>query len=382
MAGHCPARGTIRRLVTTALLGAALVAALAPVAVAAPSVTITEPLNNTLTNDTTPTFGGTAEQVAGVVTLRIYAGAPIESDLVQKIPIVPVMGTWSSGPVPPLRDGVYTATASQTNGETGTSAPISFTIRTSAPVVTLEPPHPAPGETTPSFAGTASETTPVLIQIHEGESEAGTIVATARAEGTGGAWHSGPASLPLAVGRYTAVAVQPSSLTGNPAGRSAPMIFEILPPSPIVPLTTISPAPARGVEAEVAVKPQAHASLLAPFPVVRVTGIAFAGGVRLRLLSVQQAPAGALVRVRCSGHGCPPHEVRRTTVAGLHGVPAIVFHSFQRYLGAGAVVRIFVTKPGTIGKYTRLRVLRGGLPERVDLCLDAAGIRPIACPSA
>jgi hypothetical protein len=44
------------------------------------------------------------------------------------------------------------------------------------------------------------------------------------------------------------------------------------------------------------------------------------------------------------------------------------------------VIEVFVTKPGTLGKYTRLRVRRGRLPERVDLCLDAAGSTPIACP--
>ena len=319
------------------------------------------------------------------MTLRVYLGPPVESNLIRKQTVALVSQTWSAGPVAALPDGVYTATASQTDGETGISAPVSFTVLTTAPVVSLEAPHPAPGDATPSFAGTASEATPVMVQIHEGESEEGTVVATASAAGTGAGWHSGPASSPLAVGRYTAVAIQESSLIGNPAGRSVPMVFDVRPPAPASALVQPpSPPPGSGVAAAAATHPASHSlSLLAPFPVVRFTGIAFAGGVKLRLLSVQQAPAGAQVLVRCRGRGCPRHSVRRTTVAGPHGaVPALVFRSFERYLPAGSVIEVLVTKAGSRGKFTRLRVRRGKLPERVDLCLDATGVRPIACPAA
>lgn len=385
MAGHCPASRTIRRLVTIALLGAALAAACASSALAAPSVTITKPLNGEVTNKTTPSFSGTGEPGAGTVTLRIYAGAfsvtPPETSRIRELPIGLEGATWKSGPLLALPDGVYTAQASQTNGEEGRSAPVTFTIRTTPPVVTLEQPRPAPGDFTPSFAGTASEHGEVLVLIHEGETEAGKLVATATAEEAGGGWHSGASSVALAVGRYTAVAVEESAI-GNSAGRSTPMVFEVLPPAPPAPVTPGSAPGSKGVAADLQAKPLAHASLLAPFPVVRVTGVAFAGGIRLRLLSVQQLPAGALVRVRCHGHGCPPHGARRTSAAGPHGVPAIVFRSFERFLRAGAVVEVFVTKPGTLGKYTRLRVRRGRLPERVDECLDAEGVKPIACPAA
>ncbi len=383
MAAHRPVGRNIRRLVTTALLGAGLAAVCAPGAFAAPSVTIAKPLNGTVTNNTTPTFSGTGEPGAGPVTLRIYAGAPVESNLIRKQTVALVSESWSVGPVAALADGLYTATASQTNGETGISMPVAFTVLTTAPVVTLEQAHPPPGETTPSFAGTASDATEVRVEIHEGESEEGIVVATASASGTGGGWHSGAASSPLAVGRYTAVAIQESSLIGNPAGRSVPMVFEVLPPAPPAPVTPASSPPTKGVAAALQAKPESHApSPLEPFPVVRLTGIVFPGGVRVRLLSVQQAPAGALVRVRCRGHGCPRHGARRTTVAGAHGVPTLVFRSFERYLRAGAVIEVLVTKPGALGKYTRLRVRRGKLPERVDLCLDAAGVTPIACPAA
>jgi hypothetical protein len=45
-------------------------------------------------------------------------------------------------------------------------------------------------------------------------------------------------------------------------------------------------------------------------------------------------------------------------------------------------LEIRVSKPGEIGKYTRFRLRRGRLPERVDMCLDPAGIKPLVCPSS
>lgn len=355
-----------------------MAAAFAQPARAAPVVTIAQPLGGTVTNERMPTFVGAAEQLGGPVTLDVYAG-PLAAGTPVQTPSTAVIeeGTWSLEPLEPLADGIYTAQAAQ---GAATSLPVTFTILTAAPRVTIAQPQPAPGESAPSFSGTASDTMPVTVQVHAGESAAGTLVATATAAGTGAAWRSSPASPVLGPGRYTAVAVQRSSLKGNPTGRSEPVVFEVA----SAPVQLAPSAPAAGVTALLAAathQPRGP-SLLAPFPVVRVAGVAFAGGLRLRLLSVQQAPAGALVRVRCRGRGCPLHGARRTTVAGPHGVPAIVFHSFERFLRPGAVVEVFVTKPGTLGKYTRLRVRRGRVPERVDLCLDAAGATPIACPAA
>jgi hypothetical protein len=108
------------------------------------------------------------------------------------------------------------------------SAPVSFRVDNAAPVVTLEQPQPAPGEDDPSFTGTASDIEPVTVQIHAGGSAEGTVVAVATAAGTGAGWHSSPANPALAVGRYTAVAVQESSL-GNPPGWSPEMTFEVSP---------------------------------------------------------------------------------------------------------------------------------------------------------
>ena len=371
-------RHSIRRLFVTGLAAALLTAALAQGARAASPVTITEPVEGTITNEPMPAFAGAAEPLGGPVSLDIYSGAlPVGTPVQPPNMTLVEGGAWSLEPLDSLPDGTYTAQAVQ---GADTSLPVTFVVLTTAPRVTMERPQPAPGESAPSFTGTASDATQITVQIHAGESASGTLVATSTAVGTRGAWRSSPASPSLAVGRYTAVAVQRSSLKGNPTGRSDPAVFDILPA--VVPAEI--PAPTSGVAAAIQVAPAQLRGpfLLAPFPVVRVAGVAFARGMRLRLLSVQQAPPGALVRVRCRGRGCPRHAASRTTAAGSHGVPAIVFRSFERFLRPGAVIEVFVTKAGSLGKYTRIRVRRGKVPERVDLCLDAAGVKPIACPAS
>jgi hypothetical protein len=58
----------------------------------------------------------------------------------------------------------------------------------------------------------------------------------------------------------------------------------------------------------------------------------------------------------------------------------VSFRKFERFLPAGVVLQIRVSKPGKIGAYTRFHVRRRKLPVRSDSCLDLAGVKPIACP--
>jgi hypothetical protein len=60
----------------------------------------------------------------------------------------------------------------------------------------------------------------------------------------------------------------------------------------------------------------------------------------------------------------------------------IELRRFERSLRPGAVLEIRIFKTGVIGKYMRFTVRRGKLPSRVDGCLDATGVKPIACPAA
>jgi PKD repeat protein len=126
--------------------------------------------------------------------------------------------------------------------------------------------------------------------------------------------------------------------------------------------------------------------LMSPFPVVRISGVVRRLGTRLRLLSVS-APVGASVQFRCQGRGCPfkrrtrPVERPRSTSRRNTSVGQVRFQRFRRTLRVGTTVKVLVTKPGSIGKYTRFRIRRGRLPARRDLCLLAVGAKPIPCPS-
>ena len=89
---------------------------------APPNVTIASPLNGSASNRATPSFSGLAEDAGGAVTLGIYSGPTTNGTLVQEMKTALFLGgTWSLGPVEPLKGGTYTAQATQTNlaSETG-----------------------------------------------------------------------------------------------------------------------------------------------------------------------------------------------------------------------------------------------------------------------
>jgi Bacterial Ig-like domain len=448
-----------------------LVMALCPVCAAAansPEVKIESPLSGRVVNNTTPSFSGQADPNGGEVTLRIYAGGVTTGAVVQELSTLLLSsgGGWSLGPTEPLKAGIYTAQAQQTNlsAETGSSSPVTFSVATAgstAPSVTLNSPESASSNTTLYFTGTASSITPVTVQIHAGATSKGAIVSVATATGTGSGWTSNNASPALSTGQYTAVATQASSLLGQPDGRSEPVTFTVVPPPPTEPLspTAIGPvavsshtppvasltwfpsvpqtgepvslvststdadSPITGIawaltsngpfqgggavlttafstqgahvvrlrvtnaygfssvasEAIHVVGPTVP--LMQPFPVVRIAGTETASGVKLKLLRVQQLPPGAWITLRCKGHGCPIKSVRRVAVSNTRG-PSPVEFRLGRPVRFGVTLEILVYKSGEIGKYTRLVIRRGKLPERVDMCLDAAGAKPVVCPSS
>jgi hypothetical protein len=361
-------------------------------------------------------------------------------------------GTWSIEIEQRLQDGTYTAQATQSNlaSEVGTSAPVTFTVDTAAPTVRLNAPASPSDDATPSFTGSATDTTPVTVRVHAGATASGSIVATATAAGTGAGWTSSDASPALSSGEYTAVASQASSL-GNPPGRSNPVTFTvtaapiIVAPSPAPPVasfnwfpsvpqtgetvslvssstdaaspitaiawnltsdgpfqnggavltTSFSTAGAHVVQLRVTnadglssfatetidvVSPTPR--LMQPFPVVRIAGAETPSGVKLKLLKVQQTPAGARITVRCRGRGCPTRSATRVAVASERGVAPVEFRRFERSLPAGVTLEILVSKTGEIGKYTRFTIRRGKLPKRVDMCLEPAGLKPLVCPSS
>jgi hypothetical protein len=142
-----------------------------------------------------------------------------------------------------------------------------------------------------------------------------------------------------------------------------------------------------GVAAEtIPVVPPPLVAML-PFPIVRIVASELSFGVRVVTLTVL-APVGSRVTVTCHGRGCPVKVLVRRAVRPRRGrrrtsAVTVTFPRFERsLLRAGAVLEIRVSKPGQIGKYTRLTIRPGRLPVRLDECLNALTSRPISCPSS
>ena len=210
----------------------------------APDVTLNPlPLRS---SDTTPSFSGTASDTT-TVTVEVFSGGSAQGEPLITLKARGTGGSWASANVlPPLANGTYTAIAKQPSskgGGTGASSPVSFEVDTESPTVTLAPPRSRSKDVAPSFTGTASEATPVTVEIYEGPRPEGKLVATTEASGTRAGWTSGEATPVLASGThtFTAVAVQVSEL-GNAPGKSAPVTFVVDTEAPKVTLAAL-PSP-------------------------------------------------------------------------------------------------------------------------------------------
>ena len=134
---------------------------------------------------------------------------------------------------------------------------------------------------------------------------------------------------------------------------------------------TIGPPPPRGP------------NVLDPFPVVRIAGWLTRRGAKIRLLSVR-APGGSFALASCRGRNCPRRSTHSSVAAQAGRLTGrIRFRSLQRSYPAGVVLRVFVTKAGMVGKYTRFTIRRGLAPERRDLCMRPGARRtPADCADA
>jgi hypothetical protein len=202
-----------------------------------PTVTLSQPPSRS--NQAQPMFTGEASE-SGEVTVEVFAGAKAEGTppvAIAKGAATPNGGgfSWSAALSAGLADGQYTAIARQQSAignEPGASSPVTFTIDTKPPEVTLDPPHSPSSNHFPSFSGDASEGTPVTVEVYKGATATGSPAATVEAEVSGGEWKTGRPTEALEYGEYTVVARQ-SSAIGNPAGASAPakLVLEAIPPA-------------------------------------------------------------------------------------------------------------------------------------------------------
>ena len=126
---------------------------------------------------------------------------------------------------------------------------------------------------------------------------------------------------------------------------------------------------------------QAGLRLLSPFPVVRMTGRITGRGTRVRLLRVR-APVRTKITVRCTGRSCPFRKQVRAVPSGTRSRTAatVRVRRLERLLLPGVRVRVYVTKRGEVGKYTRFRFRAGNAPVRTDRCVMPGSWAPAECP--
>ncbi|MDQ1679632.1 MAG: large repetitive protein, partial [Frankiaceae bacterium] len=211
----------------------------------APVVTLTTPANGSSTNDTTPTYSGTAGQLTGdqtAITVEIYSGTTVTGSPLQTRPATAAAGAWTVDGTTALLPGTYTARALQTDaaGNQGTSTPNTFTVDTTAPVLTLT--TPANGNrtnvTTPTYSGAAGNATgdsaTVTLDIYSGSTVTGSPVQSRPATRVGATWtiDGSPA---LTAGTYTARATQ-TDAAGN-SGHSGDNTFVVDTTAPTITLT-------------------------------------------------------------------------------------------------------------------------------------------------
>jgi hypothetical protein len=321
-----------------------------------PLVTITSPANGSSAIGSSQLVGGSAGTVEGdlpTITIQLFSGGSVSSPL--KALTEPASnGSWA-GTFAGLAPGTYTVRGEQQDaaGNVGLSEPVTFSL--SGP-----PPPPAPQPPRASFVWfPSSPAVGETVTLLSSSSDASSAITTfAWAPSGDGSFRAGK---PLITTSFSAPGVHVVQLRVSAANGLSSVAAEKIP---------VAPAPL---------------TLMQPFPIVRISGSETSKGVRLTSLTVQ-APPGARVTVSCQGHGCPARSESRVAASSVRnrvaGTVRISFRRFEHTLRAGAILRIRVSKPGEIGKYTRFIVRRGLLPERLDTCLDPGGFKPMACPSS
>jgi hypothetical protein len=319
----------------------------------APAPTISSPPPGSTYYTGAIPVSGTAGTAAGdehSVVLDVFAGADTSAAPIESVEVAAPEASWS-GALAPLAPGAYTLSAQQADaaGNVGTSAPVPITVLAT-------PPPPPPSASFTWF--------PELPRV----GETVTLVSS-----------STDPSSPLTGFAWSLFATDPFH-----PGRSTTTTTFSTPGAHVVRLQ-VTDAAGRSATASqtIAVRHQA-ATLLQPFPIVRIAGRETRSGVKLTLVTVS-APVSALVTVRIRGTGVHATSQSRVAAAGKgsasNGTALLSFPRFARPLAAGAVLEIRVTKSGQIGKLTRFIPRRGKLPMRTDACLSTAG-NPMVCPSS
>jgi hypothetical protein len=322
----------------------------------APQITLTSPSNGSSTYSSSQAVGGAAgseEGDIGRVTIHLYAGSSASGAPLQTIDAEAIGQTWTAA-FAGVEPGTYTAIAEQEDdvGNVGYSEAVTFTVV--APPVAQSPSAPVASFTSfPADPHTGESVS--LVSTSTDASSA--ITSFGWALGGNGMFTAGGSTVSTS---FSTPGLHVVQLHVTDANGQSSTISETIPVSaPVIPL-------------------------MQPFPVVRVAGSFSSSGAKIGVLTVL-APVGATVRVTCKGGGCPPKGQRVRAVAGARSKASsvlITFHRFERALRTGAVLDVWISDAGEIGKFTRLVIRRDKPPNRTDLCLNPAGTAPLTCPAS
>jgi hypothetical protein len=323
-----------------------------------PVVTLTTPANGSSSNGPSQPVGGSAGAASGdlpAITIQLFSGEATDPQgLLQTLVVQASEASWSAT-LGGLAPGTYTTQATQRDraGNTGSSAAVTFTI--------AAPPAPPPPVASFKWFPQSPMTGESVSLVSNSTDPASPITGFEWALSSTGAFAPGTPVLTTSFATPGAHVVR--LRVTDAAGRSS------------IATQAVPVIARRGV-------------LMQPFPIVRIAGSVTSSGAILRLLTVQ-APVGSRVTVACRGPGCKTKSESRLaklSSKGKNNRPAgavlLSFHRFERSLRAGAVLKIRVSKPGEIGKYTSFVIRRHRLPVRRDACLASASSKPIRCPSS
>ncbi|MDC0709814.1 Ig-like domain-containing protein [Stigmatella sp. ncwal1] len=190
-------------------------------------VLVTAPSNGTVTNDTTPTYAGTAK-LGSIVTVLVN-GTPVGTT------IAGAGASWTFTPTTPLPDGAYTvnATAADADGNTSPSSNANTFIvddtAPEAPVVTTPANGSLINNATPTYSGTGEPGCTINIIVD------GTSVGTTTANASG-TWSFTP-TVPLTDGSHT-IRATATDAAGNISPSSNTNAFIVGPTAPAAPVVT------------------------------------------------------------------------------------------------------------------------------------------------
>jgi len=108
------------------------------------------------------------------------------------------------------------------------------------------------------------------------------------------------------------------------------------------------------------------------------TGFKLTGArTRITRLLVRDVPAGAAIEVRCKGprRSCP-YKTKRYRVPSATARVNLLSPYGKRTLAAATTIEVRITRPGTIGKVTRITTRRRKLPISRTLCLPVGVTAP------